>query len=179
MPDHRRTTACFPRLAILAGTLLALRAEAAEPGAGLARGERLYAAECASCHGRALEGQPRWWQADAAGQVPAPPLDGSGHAWQHPDAQLYEFIAHSMVSVAGPGYRSAMPAFAGRLAEDDIRAVIAFIKSRWPEGTRAAQTALNPGGEEALAVLFQQGGDWTFPPDCLDPAQRASRGPAR
>jgi len=138
------------------------------------RGARIYAAECAACHGGSLEGQPRWWQVDASGRVPAPPLDASGHAWQHSDAQLAEFIAQGMAGVASPDYRSDMPAFAGRLDEADIRAVIAFIKSRWPDGIRAAQAMLNPGDEEALAALLRQGGDWTFPPSCLDPAQRAA-----
>lgn len=149
-------------------------ARVADDIAEVEQGARVYAAECAACHGASLEGQPRWWQADASGRVPAPPLDATGHAWQHPDAQLVEFVAHGMASVAAPDYRSDMPAFAGRLGDAEIRAVVAFIKSRWPEGTRAAQAVLNPGGEAALVAMLQAGGDWTFPPDCLDPAERAA-----
>src|SRR5690242_150069 len=85
------------------GAALALLLSAAPTGPATAadtaeveHGARVYAAECAACHGAALEGQPRWWQADASGRVPAPPLDASGHAWQHPDAQLVEFVAHGM-----------------------------------------------------------------------------------
>lgn len=184
MPELRMISAGFRRLrgVAIAGTAFVLAmgltsigtAGAADVTSEIDGGARIYAAECAACHGSSLEGQPRWWQADASGQIPAPPLDGAGHAWQHSDAQLIEFIAHSMASVADPDYRSDMPAFAGRLGDAEMRAVVAFIKSRWPDGTRAAQAVLNPGGQEALVKLLQEGGDWTFPPDCLDPVQRAA-----
>ena len=143
------------------------------------RGAHIYAAECAACHGGSLQGQPRWWQGNAAGRLPAPPLDGSGHAWQHADAELVEFVTNSMANVAGPDYATDMPAFAGRLDGAEIRAVIAFIKSHWSAGVRAARAASSPGNEAALIALLREGGDWTFPPDCLDPAQRAALSAAR
>lgn len=34
---------------------------------------------------------------------------------------------------APAGYESDMPAFGGILSDDEIRAVLAFIKSTWPE----------------------------------------------
>jgi len=158
---------CAVALAILAGTASAARAEDE-------RGARLYAAECAGCHGARLEGQPRWWQADARGRLPAPPLDASGHAWQHADAELRDMIANAMAKVAGPDDRSGMPAFAGRLSPDEIQAIVGFIKAQWPDGTRAAQAVLNPDGAAALAGMLDNDGDWTFPPDCLTPMQRAA-----
>jgi mono/diheme cytochrome c family protein len=33
--------------------------------------------------------------------------------------------------IATAGYQSDMPAFAGKLLEDEILAVLAFIESRW------------------------------------------------
>lgn len=38
---------------------------------------------------------------------------------------------------------SRMPAFGGMLSDDDITAVLAFIKSEWPPEIRAAQERLN------------------------------------
>ena len=48
-----------------------------------------------------------------------------------------------MAWVGGPGYQSDMPAFAGVLSDQEINAVIAFIKSRWPEPVRAQQQTID------------------------------------
>jgi mono/diheme cytochrome c family protein len=45
----------------------------------IAQGERIYLAQCASCHGRELEGQPDWQSPLPNGRMPAPPHDDSGH----------------------------------------------------------------------------------------------------
>ena len=55
----------------------------------VAQGKEIYAANCASCHGDNLEGQPNWRSPDADGYLPAPPHDKSGHTWHHPDAMLF------------------------------------------------------------------------------------------
>jgi mono/diheme cytochrome c family protein len=139
--------------------------------AGLAEGARVYAADCASCHGARLEGQPNWWRPGPDGMLPAPPHDASGHTWQHTDAELYDLIAHSVVNVAPKSYRTAMPAYAGTLGPADIRAVIDFIKSQWPPGVRAYQASLNAGKPDYASL----GPDWVFPPTCL-PHSRAGGG---
>ena len=154
---------------LLLALALPMAAARAEPETGAS----LYARECAGCHGADLAGQPRWWQVNAQGRLPAPPLDAGGHAWQHADAELADMIANAMLNVAGPDYRTDMPAFAPRLSAAEIGAIVAYLKTQWPEGTRAAQAALNPDGGAALAGLLAGGGDWTFPPDCLTPPQRA------
>lgn len=128
----------------------------------VSRGAEVYAAECASCHGAKLEGQPRWWEPGADGMLPAPPHDATGHSWQHSDAELVRLVAEGPTVNAAPGYVSAMPSYAGRLPAADIAVVIAYIKSTWPAGIRAYQTTLNPGGP-SLADLP---GDWTLPPTC-------------
>lgn len=126
------------------------------------RGRQVYAAQCASCHGANLEGQPRWWEPGADGMLPAPPHDSTGHTWQHSDRELTELVAHGVAGFAPPGYRSAMPAFADRLDPAGIADVIAYIRSTWPASHRAWQAAQNPGGP-SLADLP---GDWVFPPIC-------------
>jgi mono/diheme cytochrome c family protein len=98
----------------------------------VARGERLYATHCASCHGRNLEGQPDWQSRNAQGRLPAPPHDEHGHTWHHDDQVLFEVTKYGLTRHAPPGYQSDMPAFEGTLSDKDITAVLAFIKSRWP-----------------------------------------------
>ena len=130
--------------------------------AEVALGRRVYAGNCASCHGDKLQGQPRRWQPGADGRLPAPPHDPSGHTWQHSDTELHELVAHSVYKFAAPDYRSAMPAFEGRLSEREISATIAYIKSTWPPGVRAYQAAQNSDGPS----LAEMPGDWHFPATC-------------
>jgi mono/diheme cytochrome c family protein len=130
--------------------------------ARIAAGHALYDQNCASCHGAKLEGQQHWWEPGEKGRLPAPPHDESGHSWQHSDAELYELVAHSVYKFTAPGYQSDMPAFADILSDDQIHAVLAFIKSTWPPGVRAYQAAQNPGGP----TLADLPGDWNFPPSC-------------
>ena len=108
-------------------------------GGDLARGRQLYDLHCAACHGAKLEGQPKWRERLPNGKLPAPPHDASGHTWHHPDRVLFEITRNGIAHFAPPGYASDMPAFGGRLSDDDIRAVLAYIKSTWPEETRKLQ----------------------------------------
>jgi mono/diheme cytochrome c family protein len=100
----------------------------------------LYAAHCASCHGAQLEGQPNWQEAKPDGRLPAPPHDASGHTWHHSDRELF-MITKSGMSAVVPGYESDMPAFEGMLTDEEIRAVLAFIRSTWPLQEREYQEA--------------------------------------
>ena len=109
----------------------------------VAAGKQVYEAQCASCHGAKLEGQPNWRQRLPNGRFPAPPHDASGHTWHHPDALLFDIIKRGIGPHAPPGYQSDMPAFQGRLSDDDISAVLAYIKSAWPEETRKAQASID------------------------------------
>jgi mono/diheme cytochrome c family protein len=100
----------------------------------VARGQTIYAQHCAACHGSHLEGQPEWRTRMATGRLPAPPHDASGHTWHHPDSIIFGITKHGLVPgrYAPPGYQSDMPAFGNTLSDDDIWAVIAYIKSSWP-----------------------------------------------
>ena len=108
--------------------------------AQIALGRKLYAEHCASCHGAQLEGQPNWQTPKANGRLPAPPHDESGHTWHHSDDELFTITKKGPAAVV-PGYRSDMPAFEGMLTDDEIRAVLAFIKSTWPPEARRYQEA--------------------------------------
>jgi len=100
----------------------------------VAQGETVYRAHCASCHGANLEGQPNWQRRLPNGRRPAPPHDASGHTWHHPDAVLFGITKKGLVPPYAPaGYASDMPAFGGVLSDNEIRAVLAYIQSRWPK----------------------------------------------
>jgi len=101
------------------------------------RGAQVYQVSCAGCHGGATGGtitdQP-------------PKHNASGHTWQHADCELIEVVRAGMIpSVTAkrpPGaapQASAMPAFVGRLDDDDVRDVIAYIKTMWTDDQRAFQ----------------------------------------
>ena len=115
----------------------------------VALGERVYQAQCASCHGANLEGQPNWRERLATGKLPAPPHDPSGHTWHHSDALLFAITKHGIDRYAPPGYQSDMPPFAGRLTDEEIWAVLAYIKSTWPEETKKWQAQVS--NEDARA----------------------------
>lgn len=108
--------------------------------AQVALGREIYAAHCASCHGANLEGQPDWRERRPDGRLPAPPHDASGHTWHHADQQLFELTKKGLSGIV-PGYQSDMPAFEGVLTDEQIAAVLAFIKSTWPPDIRARQDA--------------------------------------
>lgn len=114
--------------------------------AALARGRALYDSHCAACHGVELEGQPDWRERRADGKLPAPPHDATGHTWHHPDDMLFAITKYGVAPFAPPGYASDMPGFAEKLSDDEIAAVLDYIKSRWPEDIRRRQTALPSRG---------------------------------
>jgi mono/diheme cytochrome c family protein len=98
----------------------------------LSHGRAVYEKHCASCHGARLEGQPAWQKRLPSGRMPAPPHDDSGHTWHHPERVLFDITKDGFVPPhAPPGYPSDMPAFQSALSDDEIRAVLAYIKSHW------------------------------------------------
>ncbi len=119
----------------------------ADPGnlVQVARGKPVYEQHCASCHGAKLEGQPNWQSKLPTGRMPAPPHDASGHTWHHPDSVLFGITKLGLVPgrYAPPGYESDMPAFGKQLSDDDIWAVLAYIKSTWPDEIRRAQAEVD------------------------------------
>jgi mono/diheme cytochrome c family protein len=116
--------------------------------AAIARGETLYVERCASCHGAKLEGQPNWKSPLPSGRMPAPPHDASGHTWHHPDGVLFRITKEGPAAVVGGGYESDMQGFGDILGDEDIRAVLAFIKSTWPERERAYQAEMSRREQE-------------------------------
>ncbi len=105
----------------------------------VARGKAIYVGYCAACHGANLQGQPDWQTPDKDGYLPAPPHDQDGHTWHHADQLLFDITKLGMAEGANiKDYKSRMPAFVGVLPDDDIVAVLSYIKSTWPEEIRKA-----------------------------------------
>ena len=110
--------------------------------AQVALGKTVYGENCASCHGARLEGQPNWRDPKPDGRLPAPPHDAEGHTWHHPQDMLFRITRDGIAAVAPKGYKSDMPAFGQTLTDEQIRAVLAFIASRWPKDIRTRWAAL-------------------------------------
>lgn len=88
------------------------------------KGAKLFAKNCAQCHGPRAQGFVNWQRRDASGNFPPPPLDGSAHTWHHPRGQLINTIKN--------GGR-AMPPFGSKLADSEISNIIDYLLSLWPD----------------------------------------------
>ncbi len=108
------------------------------------RGEIIYAENCASCHGKNLEGEENWRRRNSDGRMPAPPHDETGHTWHHPDQQLFDITKYGLANLSGlSDYESDMPVYDGILSDAEIIAVLSFIKSRWPQEIRERHDEMN------------------------------------
>ena len=104
-------------------------------------GKAVYADNCASCHGENLEGEAEWKQQNEDSSFRSPPHTADGHTWHHADSVLIAAIKEGGARFEGVniGGSSNMPAFAETLTDEEITAVLAFIKSNWPEDVRGLQ----------------------------------------
>ena len=83
----------------------------------VARGEKVYAANCAACH-----------RPDGRGAGPIKPLDGSAIV-QDADKSKMLAIVHNGAA------NGAMPAWKGKLSETEIAAVVTYAKNSWSNKT--------------------------------------------
>lgn len=104
------------------------------------RGFDIYVANCASCHGGPTGGA----------MMDYPPRhNANGHTWHHPDCELKEVVREGgnemtemMRDMMAPPDAPRMQAFKDRLSDEEINAVLAFIKSMWTPEEREAQQAV-------------------------------------
>ena len=97
-------------------------------GSVVRTGQEIYASTCVSCHGEKGEGTKNWMQRDKDGRLPPPPLNGDGHTWHHGDRLLFRVVYEGGL---GLGFGNNMLAFGDLLSQDEIVAVIEFVKSLW------------------------------------------------
>ena len=100
----------------------------------LDRGAVLYSAHGQVCHGD-REGR------GTSGRVS--PHNETGHTWHHPDAQLRDWVLNGKP----PGL---MPPFKPELAEGQVEAVLAYIKTWWTEDQRLGQADMSQRYQQAL-----------------------------
>jgi mono/diheme cytochrome c family protein len=104
-----------------------------QDAAQIQRGRKLFSQNCMVCHGSNAEGAPNWNQVGADGKYPAPPLNGSGHAWHHPKQALVNTIKFGTIRLGGN-----MPAWTDKLSDQEIHDIIAWFQSHWPDELYAA-----------------------------------------
>ncbi len=100
----------------------------------VARGQELYNQYCAACHGANGEGQPKWKIRNEDGSFKPPPHDNSGHTWHHDDDLLLDIVANG---VDFP--QTQMPTFGNQLSDEEILAILEYLKSWWGPEERAFQ----------------------------------------
>ena len=99
------------------------------PADQLALGDQVFQDNCQECHGVKAAGVVREWQKRLPdGKLPAPPLNGTAHAWHHNDKVLMMTVNNGGIPLGG-----SMPAFKDVLSDEQKVAVLAYIKNLWPE----------------------------------------------
>ncbi|RMG34927.1 MAG: hypothetical protein D6720_08245 [Gammaproteobacteria bacterium] len=140
----------------IAALVLATAAQAGErwySQAQVDKGRKLFAENCAGCHGDQAQGLVADWKKPLAnGSYPPPPLNGTAHAWHHPMAVLKR-----QIRVGGKPVGGVMPAFGDKLGDADMDAIIAYIQSKWPDNIYAAWSersglSKTPGGGALPAI---------------------------
>ena len=94
------------------------------PPAGADRAARLYYAYCVECHGTDGRGS---WRAALFLLRPGD-LTNRARIAQESDRYLFDLVKHGGASVGRPG----MPAFGAQLSDDDIQALVAYVRKLSP-----------------------------------------------
>ncbi len=92
------------------------------------KGAVIFKQNCAVCHGEKAQATPNWKQTNAKGQYPAPPLNGTAHAWHHSLDGLRKSVNDGGIKIGG-----LMPSFEKRLNDQDRDNAIAFFQSQWSD----------------------------------------------
>lgn len=155
---NRLSLVMIPVIALAAVALYALQDRGSSNGpllrpdnqALVQQGAGIYAQNCASCHGADLEGEPDWRTANPDGTLRAPPHDETGHTWHHADDLLFRITKVGTAKAAGlTDYDSNMPGFEGVLSDEEIVAVLSWIKAQWPEEVRERHDMMNERARQA------------------------------
>ena len=106
-------------------------------------GDSLFHEVCAACHGEKgvgedLDNLQGGWRED--GSRIAPALNGTAHAWHHEPELLYDYIKSGSVASDSP-----MPSFGEDLDDAQIKAIISYFQSLWPEKIRGIYEKRFPG----------------------------------
>lgn len=92
------------------------------------KGVEIYRQNCSSFHMKNARGVRSWRKTDEAGNYPAPPLNGTAHAWHHDHNSLRNIVHEGGQSMGG-----AMQGFKDNLSDNEIDSVLAWIQSYWSD----------------------------------------------
>jgi mono/diheme cytochrome c family protein len=94
----------------------------------VALGATTFKQNCISCHGKEGQGLVKdWKKTQANGKYPAPPINGTAHAWHHSPKALLTTIDNGGVILGG-----WMPGFKDQLNEAEKQGLLDYIHSLWP-----------------------------------------------
>ena len=113
-------------LLLLSGCAVPVQAAAMSTPQKPSAGQTVFVERCQVCHG-----------VEARGLI-GPPLNATGHAYEHTDENLYRTITHG--TIAG------MPAWRDGLSPNEVRQVIAYLKTLWTDEQRDFQTRVTVTG---------------------------------
>ncbi|MCW8963046.1 MAG: thioredoxin fold domain-containing protein [Gammaproteobacteria bacterium] len=118
------------------------------------QGAKVFAANCAACHGKNAEATKEWRKRDANGNLVPPPLNGTAHAWHHPLKLLRHTVRKGGAPVGG-----TMPPFEGKLSATEIDSAIAWFQSMWSDEIYTAWSKRNADDGFQLIKPKQQSAD--------------------
>jgi|TARA_B100001105_G_C22366516_1_gene432889 mono/diheme cytochrome c family protein len=91
-------------------------------------GENTFNNNCAVCHGAEAKGLAKdWKKRQEDGNYPAPPLNGTAHAWHHSPEVLLQTINEGGVELGG-----WMPPFKSKLSDEEKQSLLDYIQNLWP-----------------------------------------------
>lgn len=94
----------------------------------VALGETTFNQNCISCHGKEGQGLVKdWKKTQANGKYPAPPINGTAHAWHHSPKALLTTINNGGIKIGG-----WMPGFKDKLSEGEKQGLLDYIHDLWP-----------------------------------------------
>lgn len=96
--------------------------------ARISNGAKLFQEKCAQCHGPEAQGHPDWQRARIEGYTAAPPLNGTGTDIKLSRAQMMKIIRNGATRKGQP----VMPAWVGRVSDQDIEDIITWYQALWP-----------------------------------------------
>ncbi len=106
----------------------------------IANGKKLFQQNCQACHGvNGIGEAPGNPSAKDKYGFKAPALNNDAHAWHHSDRGIF-----ATISKGSPRNRR-MVAFSMRLSDDEIRDIVAYIKTLWSLRSLACQGARHRG----------------------------------
>ena len=129
-------------------------------------GKTLFAAKCAACH-----------QANGAGGGPYPPLAGNADVTASDTSTLILTVLNGRsgpIQVNGKTFSGAMPAWKDQLSNDDIAAVVTYIRSAWTNKAAVVTTDQVAAARNPIALS----GGQIFAAKCATCHQSSGQGTA-